>query len=53
MVGSSAYNADVKAIAFVPAGETVDDVDSTTGIEVVDGPFSVDEPDLMRRLATD
>jgi hypothetical protein len=51
MVGSSAHDADVEAVAFVPASESVDDIDTIACVKVVNGSFSVDEPDLMRRLA--
>ena len=50
MICSGAYDADVNAVAFIPTGESVDNVDTGTVIEVVDGPFPVDSPDLMGLL---
>ena len=46
MVGTGADNADVDAVLLVPASIAIYDVDSISGIEVVDGSFSVDLPDL-------
>lgn len=46
MVGTGANNANVDAIFLVPAGEAIDDVDSVSGVEVVDGSFSIDFPYL-------
>jgi hypothetical protein len=47
MVGASADNADVDAIALVPAGETIDNVDAVAGVEVVDSALAVDTPNLF------
>ena len=47
MVGSSTDNADADAIPFVPAGVAINDVDAVSSVEVVDGAFSVDFPDLL------
>lgn len=47
VVGTSADNADVDPVALVPSGETIDDIDAASGVEVVDGTFSVDTPDLL------
>lgn len=46
MVGAGADNADVDAIALVPAGEAIDNVDAVAGVQVVDGTLTVDPPDL-------
>lgn len=46
MVGASADNANVDAVALVPAGETIDNVDAVAGVEVVDSTLAVDTPDL-------
>ena len=48
MVGTGADNANVDAVSLVPAGEAIDDVDSVAGVEVVNGTFTVDTPDLQR-----
>lgn len=46
MVGTSANNTNVDAVAGVPAGETVDDVDAVAGVEVVNGTLAVNSPYL-------
>jgi hypothetical protein len=50
MVGTRADDADLDPVALIPAGETVNDVNAVTGVEVVNGTFTVDEPDLWREL---
>jgi hypothetical protein len=51
MVGASADNANVDAVALVPAGETIDNVDAVAGVEVVYGTLAVDTPDLFKGLS--
>ena len=46
MVGTSADNTNVDAVALVPAGETIDNVDAVAGVEVVDSTLAVDTPHL-------
>ena len=46
MIGTSADHTDVDPVALVPAGVAIDDIDAVPGVEVVDGTFSVDTPDL-------
>lgn len=46
MVGTSADNTDVDAVTLVPAGETIDNVDTVAGVEVVDSTLTVDTPHL-------
>jgi hypothetical protein len=46
VVGTSANNANADAVALIPAGVTIDDIDAVTGVEVVDSTFTVDTPDL-------
>ena len=46
MVGTSADNTDVDAVALVPAGETIDNVDAVAGVQVVDSTLAVDTPHL-------
>jgi hypothetical protein len=46
MVGTSADNTDVDAVTLVPAGETIDNVDTVAGVEVVDSTLAVDTPHL-------
>lgn len=47
MVSSRAHNADVDAVALIPSCEAIDDIDAIAGVEVVDGTFTVDFPDLQ------
>lgn len=46
MVGTSADNTDVDAVALVPAGVAIDNVDAVAGVEVVDGTLAVNTPNL-------
>ncbi len=46
MVGSGADDSDIDAVSFVPSCETVNNVNATSCVQVVDGPFSVDAPNL-------
>ena len=46
MVGTGADNTDVDAVALVPAGETIDNVDAVAGVKVVDSTLTVDTPHL-------
>jgi len=46
MVGTSADNTDVDAVALVPASEAIDNIDAVTGVEVVDSTLAVDTPHL-------
>lgn len=46
MVGASADDSDLDAVLLIPAGETIDNIDAASGVEVVDSTFSVDLPDL-------
>jgi len=48
MVGTSANDSDLDAVFLVPSCETVDHVNTISGVEVVDGTFAVDSPDLSR-----
>lgn len=46
VVGTSADNANADAVALIPAGVTIDNIDAVTGVEVVDSTLTVDTPDL-------
>jgi hypothetical protein len=39
MVGAGADNSDLDAVLLVPAGKTVNDIDTASGVEVVDSTF--------------
>ena len=47
MVGTGADNSNSNAVLLVPAGETIDDIDTASCVEVIDSTFSVDLPDLQ------
>lgn len=47
MVGTGTDDTDADAVSLVPAGETIDNVDAVTGVEVVDSTLTVDAPDLQ------
>lgn len=46
VVSTSADNANADAVALIPAGVTIDDIDAVAGVEVIDGTLTVDTPDL-------
>lgn len=47
VVSAGADDPDVDSVASVPAGIAVDDVDAVTGVEVVDGTFTVNDPGVV------
>ena len=51
MVGTSADNTDADAVSLIPAGETINDIDTVAGVEVVDSTLTVDTPDLSKRIS--
>jgi hypothetical protein len=51
MVGTGAYHADAYPVALVPASISIDNIDAVPGVQVINGTFTVDAPDLKRRLA--
>jgi len=51
MVGSGADDSDVDAISLVPPCETIDDVDSFSGVQIVDSTLSIDFPYLSNQSA--
>jgi hypothetical protein len=46
MVGTRANNADLDSVALIPSCEAVDNVDSVSCVQVVNGTFAVDLPNL-------
>ncbi len=48
MVGACADNSDIDPILLIPAGIAVDNIDSIAGVEVVDGSFAIDLPNLKK-----
>ena len=47
MVGTGADNADPDPVALVPTSITVNDINATPGVQVVDRTLTVDFPDLF------
>jgi hypothetical protein len=52
MVGTGADNTDIDAVALVPAGKAIDDVDTIASVEIVDSTLAVDSPDLDLTVST-
>jgi hypothetical protein len=52
MVGASAHHANAYPVTLIPAGISVDDIDAIPSVEVVNGTFTVDAPDLEVLSAT-
>ncbi len=48
MVSASAYDSDLDAVFLVPSCKTVDDVNTISCVEVVDGSFTIDSPNLFK-----
>lgn len=48
MVGTSTDNTDADSVALVPSSVTIDNIDAVSCVEVVNGTFAVDFPDLYR-----
>ena len=49
MVGSSRDDSNINPVTLVPASEAIDDIDTISSVEVVDGAFTVDFPDLSQK----
>ena len=47
MIGTRADNSHVDSVSLVPACISIDNVDPIARVEVVNGPFSIDSPDLI------
>ena len=48
MVSSCANNSDIDSISLIPSSEAIDNIDTVPCVEIVNGAFSVDFPDLSR-----
>jgi hypothetical protein len=46
MVGPSRHDAHIDPVTLIPAGKAIDDINAISSIEIVDGTFTVDPPDL-------
>jgi hypothetical protein len=46
MISTGADDSNADAVPLIPAGEAIDNVDTVSGIEVVNSSFPVDLPDL-------
>lgn len=56
MVGSGTDDSDVDSVALVPASKAIDNVDTISGVEIIDSSLTVDFPDLhvdSQRIFTD
>lgn len=49
VVGSGSNDPDLDPVLGIPTGETVEDIDIFSGIEVVDSSFSVDLESVLAR----
>jgi len=48
MVGTGADDSDFDLVLLVPSCKSVDDVNTVPGVQVIDGTFSVNSPDLLQ-----
>lgn len=46
MVSTGADHSHIDAVALVPAGKAINDIDAVSGVEVVESTFAVDMPNL-------
>ena len=46
MIRSSANNSHTDPVPLIPASIAINDIDPVAGIQVVNGAFSIDSPDL-------
>ena len=51
VVGSRANDPDVDPVPLIPASKAIDDVDTVSGVQVINCPFTIDLPDLQQRDA--
>lgn len=49
VVGSGSNDSDLDSVLGIPAGETIEDIDIFSSIEVVDSSFSVDLESVFAR----
>ena len=47
MVGTSTDNPDPDSVLLIPSSETVYNVDTISGVEIINSTFTVDSPDLI------
>ena len=53
MIGTSANDSDPDAVLLVPSCKSVDNVDTISGVEVINSTFTIDSPDLSFELLAD
>ena len=46
MVCSGADDSNIDAISLIPSSKAIDNIDSVSGVQIVDSAFPVDLPDL-------
>ncbi len=49
VVCASTDNSDSDSVLFVPSCEPIDNVDSVSGVQVINSTFAVDSPDLLQQ----
>ena len=51
MVGSGTDDSNIDTISLIPSSKAIDNVDSVSGVQIVDSAFPVDFPDLWRQTS--
>ena len=46
MVGTSTHDSDLDSVLLIPSCKAVDNVDAVSCVQVINGTFTVDSPDL-------
>jgi hypothetical protein len=49
MVGTSTNDSDLNSVFLVPASKSIDNIDAVPGVQVINGTFSVDSPNLNEK----
>jgi hypothetical protein len=52
MVGTGADDSNSDSVLLVPSCESIDDVDSISCVQVINGSLAVDSPDLLQEQLT-
>jgi hypothetical protein len=48
MICAGANDPNIDSVSFIPAGKTIDNINSVSGVQIIDGTFAVDFPYLHR-----
>ena len=46
MIGSGADDPNTDTVLLIPSGKAIDNIDAIPGVQVINGSFSIDLPDL-------